>query len=405
MQPNLKTRNKKVTLNWSQLKPLINGGSAVDSHHLSIRTMDEARLFCREYGFDLDVPGDLERVARVHEEAVSFIDRYFLAPHQRDAVPASVRRPESVLDLLLYASLNIKKQRPEQLWSCAVLKVMHAIFHIDFDIKLRYFDQVRAQIFRIFDRLIAEEDTGPFLRWEEFALPLHACIRKRNKDRDSIILKLLQKPANVASDIYDHLGMRFVCETKFECLMALKILHRAHVVTPTNIKPFRSRNNLIDLGEAKKLFARYRGALDRPDGYPEEILRLLDADMSAPGKKDKLWDNPHSAREYRAIQVTVRKMIRLRDPRYDQWREMQRLLEQNLAEDTPPLLLRQFERMKPEEELRFYFDYEIQIQDRASFESSQHGPASHAAYKARQRGIARERVLGKALVKRLERGE
>ena len=47
--------------------------------------------------------------------------------------------------------------------------------------------------------------------------------------------------------------------------------------------------------------------------------------------------------------------------------------------------------------MSFYFNYEIQLLDRLSYQAATSGPASHGAYKQRQLATARRRVLGAEL--------
>ena len=47
----------------------------------------------------------------------------------------------------------------------------------------------------------------------------------------------------------------------------------------------------------------------------------------------------------------------------------------------------------------FFFEYEIQLMDEASYQRSLSGPASHAAYKQRQVDTARTRVFGRDLLR------
>jgi uncharacterized protein (TIGR04562 family) len=47
----------------------------------------------------------------------------------------------------------------------------------------------------------------------------------------------------------------------------------------------------------------------------------------------------------------------------------------------------------------FFFEYEIQLMDKASHDRSLSGPASHEAYKRRQVDTARLRVLGRELLR------
>ncbi|UUZ50881.1 TIGR04552 family protein [Massilia sp. B-10] len=116
------------------------------------------------------------------------------------------------------------------MWSCALLKVMHGIFYIDSDLKLRHFNAIREQVFASLDEVILKDGEQYFLTDGEVCLPLLHYDKKSHKGRNSILLKLLQKAAYLAADIYDHLGVRMVFMTRFECLLALHALQRAPAV-------------------------------------------------------------------------------------------------------------------------------------------------------------------------------
>ena len=49
-------------------------------------------------------------------------------------------------------------------------------------------------------------------------------------------------------------------------------------------------------------------------------------------------------------------------------------------------------------EVKFFFPYEIQVLDKASFVESRSGRASHAVYKARQRFSVKKRLFGNAIL-------
>lgn len=376
MEPglSLKGTSRRVSLNWTQLDAVITGVSAIDLQSLAIRTRQDAYEFAREYGFDMELEDQRLQIEQIHKEAVDFIRQTFLNPKQRKLIPDEIVNPENVLDLLIYSSKYLNKVDARRMWACAVLKVMHGIIHIDHDIKLRYFEEIRSQIFDSLDRLITDQGEEHFLGDDEVRIPLYFYQKKRNKGRWSILLKLLQKPTYVASDIYDHLGIRMIFNTKIECLFALKILRRTHLISVTNIKPFRSRNTMIDLRIAKSVFNRYRPLLERSETYPQEILERIDRELFPPDEDRTNHDNPHSAHDYEAIQITVRKMIRLQG-------------DHSLPRN---------------QSVGFYFDYEIQLMDKAAWIKTMHGPASHQAYKKRQVSTAAARVLGPRLIQLLE---
>lgn len=393
-RPHLKQNQNRVTINWTQLNAIINGVSAIDQPSLAIRNRKEAERFAQEYGFDLSSPSDLRHIQEVHREAIDFIEEYFLTEEEAALISRKVRYPERVLDLLVYSSNYLTKSNMRQLWACAVLKVMHGIFHIDHDFKLRYFDLIRDQIFETLDQIIVKEGHRHFLVGiDNVRIPLYHFEKKRNKGRNSVLLKLLQKPKYVAADIYDHLGIRMVFETKAECLFALQQLRKQHLVTVTNIKPFRSRNSLVDLKEAKNIFKKYRPLLVASDDYPRSILRKMDKELDAKVRSNR--ENPHSSDTYQAIQVTARKMIHLPNPAKEKINELMDLL----GDKVPDHLLHD---MDMEKELTIYFDYEIQLLDKSSWLATLNGPSSHRAYKSRQRQTARKRVLGNPLVKKLK---
>lgn len=371
LRASLKSKHK-FSLNWSYLNAIANGVSAIDLGGLALRNLHDARQFVREYGFDLDQPAAPAHIARVHREAVDFITHTFLEPSQAQLIPAAVASPDDPLQLLVYASMRGQQSDLLRMWSCAVLKVMHGIFYLENNLKLRHFATIREQVFASLDEVIHCDDGGHhFLTDGEVCLPLLQFERKNNKGRHSILLKLLQKAGYLAADIYDHLGVRLIFNTRFECLLALRTLQRAHLLTVTNVDAQRTRNTLLDLDAAKQVFAKYRAVLDHSDAYPDQLLQRMDAEMEQLAKPQTRSDNPHSGAGFSSIQVTVRKMIHLQpDPAADS------------AQDY---------------DVGFFFEYEIQLMDKASHERSLSGPASHEAYKRRQVETARLRVLGRAL--------
>lgn len=371
LTPTLKSTGK-FSLNWSYLNAIANGVSAIDLGALALRNLHDARQFVREYGFDLDQPAAPRLIRQAHAEAVDFICQTFLTPEQVALIPDEVRTPDDPLQLLVYASLRGQQVDLRRMWACAVLKVMHGIFYIDNNLKLRHFHAIRSQVFGSLDEVIRSDGECYFLTDGEICLPLLHYDRKNNKGRNSILLKLLQKAAYLAADIFDHLGVRLVFATRFECLLALRALQRAHLLSVTNVDAGRTRNTLLDLEAAKQIFNRYRARIAASEGYPVELLRQMDAELAEQAQPLTRCDNPHSGSGYNSVQVTVRKMI-----------HVQQL-------DAAP---------EQDYDVGFFFEYEIQLMDADSYQRSLTGPASHDAYKKRQVDTARTRVFGRELLR------
>jgi len=372
-RPTLETK-RKFSLNWGYLGAIASGRSAIDLGALALRNLHDARAFVREYGYDLDQPAARDIVRNCHREAVDFIVGTFLQPGQERLIPRDVATPADPIQLLVYASHHAQQNSVQRMWSCAILKVMHAIFYIDNNLELRHFNTIREQVFATLDEVIHEDDDGHyFLSDGEMCLPLHHFERKRNKGRNSILLKLLQKADYLAQDIYDHLGVRLVFGTRFECLLALETLQRAHILSITNIEPNRTRNTLLDLEAAKEIFVKYRLMLERSHDYPAGLLQTMDAELQAIARRQTRADNPHSGADFSSIQVTVRKMIHLQ------------------AEQADP------QTAGSDYDVGFFFTYELQLMDKDSYQRSMTGPSSHDAYKRRQVETGRLRVFGREL--------
>jgi len=375
LRASLKSRHK-FSLNWDYLNAIAHGISAIDLGALALRNLHDARQFVREYGFDLDQPAAPALIARVHREAVDFIAANFLATGQQALMPHAVSHPDNPLQLLVYASHRGQHADLLRMWSCAVLKVMHGIFYIDNNLKLRHFPTIREQVFASLDEVIHCDGEHYFLTDGETCLPLLHFEKKSNKGRNSILLKLLQKAGYLAADIYDHLGVRLVFATRFECLLALRTLQRAHLLSVTNVDSQRTRNTLLDLDAAKQIYTKYRAMLERSDDYPAELLKKMDEELQAIAAPQTRADNPHSGAGFCSIQVTVRKMIHLHE---------------DAPAACPPEGVQEYD-------VGFFFEYEIQLMDQASHAASLTGPASHDAYKSRQIDTARVRVFGRELL-------
>ena len=364
---------------------ILGGGSPIDLDSLRIQSPGEAWNFALNYGYDMGVPVQRAAVMRVYEDAVDFLEAVVLEGTKLH-VPLEVRDLQDPLDLLVWASDRPRDIRAR--WSCAILRVMHTLFHVDHNVNLRFLPEIQSQVFSRYDQyLVCEED-----RWclrGAYEVPLVAVERKENKDRVSMLLKMLHKPENVAETIYDQIGIRFVAEDQLGVLMVIRFLLDHHVLMPTHIKPSRSRNLMIDM-EALAAWSEAMPPYFRIQDLGPEERKALSRTLALKSPcKDQ---NPFSSKDYSAIQFTARTLVRLPSPATRALETLQERL-QTMGDSELSDLVRIPELIQDQEEFTFFFAHEVQVMEQSGFQSSRSGPASHSEYKQRQRDAARRRVL------------
>ncbi len=364
---------------------VLGGGSPIDLDALRVHSREAALDFTLNYGYDMAVPAQRAHVMRVYEDALDFLEGVVLEGTDLHVL-SEVVQLEDPLDLLLMAS-----ERPPTLrgrWACALLRVMHTLFHVDHNVNLRSLPEIQRQVFERYDRFLLQED-GRLLLRGAYDVPLVAVERKENKDRVSMLLKMLHKPENVAETIYDQIGIRFVAEDHLGVLMVIRFLLDHHVLMPTHIKPSRSRNMMIDLQALDAWMEDLPSAFCIQDLSPDR-RRDLSARLAL--KTAVAGQNPFSSREYAAIQFTARTLVRLPSPATRALETLQERL-QTMGDTELSDLARIPELIQETEEFTFFFAHEVQVMELSGFQNAQSGPASHAEYKQRQRDAARRRVL------------
>ncbi len=364
---------------------ILGGGSPIDLDGLRLHTHDEAWDFALNYGYDLRVPAQRAHVRRVFEDAVDFLEGVVLDGTNLH-VPESIQDVQDPLDLLLWASERPRNERGR--WACALLRVMHTLFHVEHNVNLRFLPEIQQQVFERYDRYLVPTGDQWMLRGA-YDVPLLAVERKENKDRVSMLLKMLHKPENVAETIYDQIGIRLVAEDQLGVLMVIRFLLDHHVLMPTHIKPSRSRNLMIDVEALEAWTEALPPVFQIQDLSPEE-RRALSHTLAT--KHPQGEQNPFSSKDYSAIQFTARTLVRLPNPTVSILESLQNRLEvmggPHLGEE-----IRIPELIQEQEEFTFFFAHEVQVMEQSGFQSAQSGPASHSEYKQRQRDAARRRVL------------
>lgn len=386
---------------WGILDVLLSHRSPIDLQRLAISDADDAYHFVLNYGYNLHHPDDAEEVDRIRYEAYNFIEQHFLSVQDQEhhALPSKLPpeiREANLVNLLMLASGNARTLL--QRWACAVLRVMHTIAHVSSDLSANFFPPIVEQILSHYSEHIYTTPTGQVMLGHDpdFQLPLIDFHLKAGKDRDSAIIKLLHKAENVAADIFDHIGVRFVTQDRLDALLVIKYLREKHLVTFPNVKSSRSVNTLIDIDKFKREFKRlnrqYEQGLLQLDEFEYDLRAQAQTLVNSPPRRNsKNPHNPHTSQDYQSIQFTVRQLVRIPNPlyAYRTYLDMERI--------TQPEQRRQVNQVRPT--YSFFFPYEVQIVDEQTYLNNMQGKANHEVYKRKQLLTARQRVLGRLLRK------
>lgn len=376
---------------WDTLGAMVGGQSAIDIPALRLRTYEAARSYLRAYGYDQDDPGDCVALERLRSEALEYLEGELLSDEPIAILP-EIRAEADVSALLLAASSETRDER--QRWACAVLRVMHTVSHAHSSFEERYGPQIREQILARFRPHVVEGPDGLALGHGPDAIPLARFDVKSHKPLRSIITKLLHKVENVAADIFDQVGLRFVTRERFDALLVVRYLRTNNVVVFGNVKPSRSRNTLLDLEWLRREMEDVDERVELGEiGDGDRLTALRAAARSLPFPPPDLTNpNPHSSTFYRSIQFTARQQIHIPNPLVSD-------LEEALAALPPSdggleLASRLRARLRQEGAQSIFFPFEVQVLDEEAWQLTRSGLAAHSVYKARQRETVKRRVLG-----------
>lgn len=345
------------------LKTMIGGASVLDMSHLRMQTRQQAKEFLLAYGYDIDNDSDSARLWSFHRRAVTYIETQLLTDGKK--VPQDLAEAvllKDLANLLLWASEAEPKERKQ--WACAILRVMHVLNHLSNDLFTAFSDEIQDQILHSYQDHIVNDENGRVTLGrvdEEERIQLEKFDIKPFKTSNSSITKLLAKPEEVAFGLMDKMGVRFVTRSVFDCFRVLRWLVRHNVVSYPHLIPDQSNNTLYPLN----LFVEAIGEMESrkitaPDAIESYLQEKLAQTQDRASYREKL--NVFTSRDYRFMKFIVRRLIRTRADSQG----------------------------KP---FMFYYPYEVQIMDLATFERNSIGPSSHAEYKARQRQRAYERVF------------
>jgi len=381
---------------WETLRSFLDGVSPIDLDRLALQSRDEAYQFLVQYGYDLATPSEYHDAWSVFREALDYLERVLCpAPTSEDFAlncPPELHQISDLTEILLLAS----HEGPLQPWSCALLRVMHTISHANHAVRSPFYDEIQRQILERYRQHVYQDAHGKlFLGKGLLAVPLEDMQLREEKSRDTLILKLLHKPDNVAQGIYDRIGVRLVTPTKVDALLVLKYIRRNHLAIFANIMPGRSRNTLVDLERFREVYE----SISKP-GSQGSFKKNWTALQTQPEFEsgEQAPQNPHSSRAFRSIQFTCRQLIRVPNPQFKALNDLRSTLLEKLPGEEVEQLLAGFQADRPEPILRFFFPYEVQILDHENNLRTQTGESSHANYRLRQLRTARRRVLAGLLL-------
>jgi uncharacterized protein (TIGR04562 family) len=328
----------------ASVRSVLEGRSFIDEQRLNIKTLESAEAFLDCYGYRWQNSHDRAAIDAIRLEAIALIQQELLDPEE--AIPTQIIDQDDVRILLTWTSQNEQKLLAD--WSCALLRVMHTLAHSQSYLNDVYQKEIRQQILSRFLPYIVEEEGLTKIG----DIPIVSFECRPEKSRRSVALKLLHKTENVAADIFDWVGIRFVTFSRLDVLKLISFLRQHNMVMFANVKPSRSRNTLLNLD-----------CFYQPTGEnlsEEELDQLLKIDENQiPTGVNQA--NRFSETSYQSVQFTCRQRVRVFD--------------------------------KERGEICFFFPFEIQLIDEQSFKTTRSGRASHADYKIRQRAAIRRRVL------------
>jgi uncharacterized protein (TIGR04562 family) len=401
---------KRWRFNWPLMDVLVGGHSAIDLPQLYVKTREDAERFLANYGYDPSNAEDRRLIHACIVESLVFIERQLMPTEwaRGNRPPKAVLECVDARDLVTWASGRDSTEEARRNWSCAVLRVMHTIAHIH-GVQLKADIEIaRRQIMGRFEKFLFHQGPGTlFLGDSNGSVELDRVEWKNSKSRESIILKLLHKPGNVAETIYDILGIRIITKRKSDVMMVVKFLRDFYLVTFPNMIPKRSRNTIMGLDQFKRHVSKLRRALkeDRidPQAFSDQIEHDFDYEET---ELDAETTNPHSAASYKSIQLTCRQLIRYQTPANNWQEKLESFLAaipedkltgvQHLASELVELTKNWQVQRRPDE-ISVFYPFEVQILDVGSNTDGELGLASHERYKKSQVRTARKRILGKIL--------
>ena len=384
----------RYLFDWNLFDMVLGGKSAFDSKSFvsSLTTPSQIHDFLQAYGFDQSDPVLKAETFGTFQESLQFIRRYFLKEGSKGGLDISIPQSLCAIDdvthlfqIATWADRNLNYE--ECLWAQIILKVMHTILHADKDLRYNYLSQIQQQIFDRFYKYLSRDKEGKLYlgsQTEKEQILLENFETKSKKGRDSIIIKLLHKEENVSEELFDRIGVRFITNSKLDCLRVIRFLYQNNVIIIHNIKPSRSRNSLIDLELFKRHHHSVLRMILRNNISEERFCQALNREIQLPN--DEIDDNIHSSQFYRAIQFTGSHLIKYRNPFANKFMELRNQAKEVFQRECNPFAeqIVNMDHSLISQSIRFFYPFEVQIVDRETQKNNIEGEASHQDYKGNQ---------------------
>ncbi len=399
---------QKYMFDWEILDVVVGGKSALDTKNFlgPMSSIEQVNQFLKGYGLD---PNDHVTKAELFgnfQEALQFIKRYFLKEGNPDGLdlklPNSLLMISDISQLFLMATDDTPSKKEDKLWAEIILKVMHTIMHADKDLRSNYFNIVQTQIFDRFYKYIFRNEEGKLfigIKGTENVVALVDFETKSKKTRESVIIKLLHKAENVAEELFDRVGVRFVTNSRFDTLRVIRFLVEKNIVIPHNNKPSRAINTMIDLPRFKEAHQRVLKMALRNNLSEERFVAAMEREIQeCDMQKEGSERNKFTSKSYQSIQFTCRQLIEYKNPFLQEFNDLRRIAKKlNPEENELARRVLNMDISLVARDIRFFYPYEIQIVDQAAFQENSQGDASHQEYKRQQVQSAMKRIF-KAMI-------
>ena len=334
------------------LRLVLRGGSTVDWYRPNFRTHEQINSFLRVNGYDTNVALDEERLRHLIQRSTEYLEATFGV-----SFPAVIREPESVQELFLLSSTL---DSPHQKLACMTLKAMPVITHLEGRELGHRIAVSDRELFRMAEERVSSCVTA--MRRAGIGVDQYQASRKA---QSSLITKLLSKRRTIAAQIYDKVRFRIITRTRGDIVPAL--LHLTRHLLPFNyVVPEETRNDIINFRTLVEAAPDLRSRIDRLQFDLGLEERLDPALVETPGTPF----NPATSEAYRVINFVIDLPVRVDDL---------------LAElGAPPTAQTGF--------IAFVL-VEFQVFDKATYQTNEEGPASHARYKNRQKEMVLRRLV------------